>query len=101
MAGNSPRRVRLVCLWPRSHGMRISAAHTSLDTSASSTRRRALTLRDELETIRDKEDEYRENIPESLQGGEKYELSESASDSMNEALDSLDEAISSIESAAE
>ena len=25
MAGNSPRRVRLVCLWPRSHGMRISA----------------------------------------------------------------------------
>ena len=32
---------------------------------------------------------------------EKYELSESASDSMNEALDSLDEAIGSIESAAE
>ena len=57
------------------------------------------TLRDELETLRD--DEYRENIPESLQGGEKYELSESASDSMNEALDSLDEAIGSIESAAE
>jgi hypothetical protein len=59
------------------------------------------TLRDELETLHDEEDEYRENIPESLQGGEKYELSESASDSMNEALDSLDEAISNIESAAE
>lgn len=59
------------------------------------------TLRDELETLRDEEDEYRENIPESLQGGEKYELSESASDSMNKALDSLDEAIGSIESAAE
>ena len=58
-------------------------------------------IRDELETLRDEEDEYRENIPESLQGGEKYELSESASDSMNEALDSLDEAIGSIESAAE
>lgn len=59
------------------------------------------TLRDELETLRDEEDEYRENIPESLQGGEKYELSESAGGSMNEALDSLDEAIGSIESAAE
>lgn len=59
------------------------------------------TLRDELETLRDEEDEYRENIPGSLQGGEKYELSESASDPMNEALDSLDEAIGSIESAAE
>ena len=59
------------------------------------------TLRGELETLRDEEDEYRENIPESLQGGEKYELSESASDSMNKALDSLDEAIGSIESAAE
>lgn len=59
------------------------------------------TLRDELETLRDEEDEYRENIPESLQGGEKYELSESASDSMNEALDLLDEAIGSIESATE
>ena len=44
------------------------------------------TLRDELETLRDEEDEYRENIPESLQGGEKYELSESASDSMNEEV---------------
>ncbi len=59
------------------------------------------TLRDELETLRDEEDEYRENIPESLQGGEKYELSESASDSMNEALDLLDEAIGSIEFATE
>ena len=58
-------------------------------------------LRDELETLRDEEDEYRENIPESLQGGEKYELSETASDSMSEALDSLDEVISNIESAAE
>lgn len=59
------------------------------------------TLRDELEALRDEEDEYHENIPKSLQGGEKYELSESVSDSMNEALDSLDEAISNIESAAE
>lgn len=44
MAGSLLRRVRLACLWPRSRGMRISAAHTSLDTSANSIRRRALTL---------------------------------------------------------
>lgn len=65
-------------------------------------RRKALSeIAEQIGTLRDEEDEYRENIPESLQGGEKYELSESASDLMNEALDSLDEAIGSIESAAE
>ena len=42
MAGSLLRRVRLARLWPRSRGMRISAAHTSLDTSANSIRRRAL-----------------------------------------------------------
>ena len=35
-------------------------------------------LSDELESIKEEEDESRENMPESLQGSERYEQSESA-----------------------
>lgn len=54
-----------------------------------------------LEELRDEEDEYRENIPESMQGGERYEQSEEASGSMDEALDSIQSAIYSISEAVE
>lgn len=53
----------------------------------------------DLELIRDEEDEYRDSIPENLQGSEKYENSESASYSMDEAIDSINSAIDSIHEA--
>lgn len=58
-------------------------------------------LKDMLEEIRDDEENYMDNIPENLQGSERYSIAEDAIDNMNLALDSLDEVISYIESAAE
>lgn len=58
-------------------------------------------LKSELESILDDEDNSRDNMPESLQGSERYETSENASVNMGDAISSLEEAISSIEEAAE
>lgn len=54
-----------------------------------------------LESLRAEEEEYRDNMPENLQGSEKYEAADIAVDNMSSAMDALDEAISSIESAQE
>jgi flagellar biosynthesis chaperone FliJ len=56
---------------------------------------------EELESIMNDEEEYRDNMPENLQGSEKYETADAACESMQEAIDQLEEAVSSIESAQE
>ena len=58
-------------------------------------------LREELETIKDEEDESWENMPENLQGSERYEQSETASGNIDEAMEYLSSACDSIESAME
>lgn len=54
-----------------------------------------------LENLQAEEEEYRDNMPENLQGSERYEAADNAVDSMSSAVDALDEAISNIESAQE
>ena len=54
-----------------------------------------------LENLQAEEEEYRDNMPENLQGSERYEAADAAMDNMSSAVDALDEAISSIESAQE
>lgn len=54
-----------------------------------------------LENLQAEEEEYRDNMPENLQGSERYGVADAAADNMNSAVDALDEAISSIESAQE
>ena len=44
-------------------------------------------------------EEYRDNIPENMQGSERYEQAESACDSLSEAVDSISAAIDSINEA--
>lgn len=58
-------------------------------------------LREELEAIKDEEDESRENMPENLQGSERYEHSETASGNIDEAMEYLSSACDSIEIAME
>lgn len=60
-----------------------------------------LEAKEKLETVRDEEDEYKENIPENLQGSERYERAEAAVDSLADAIYSLEEALDSIEEAKE
>ena len=54
---------------------------------------------EQLEALRDEEDDYKENIPENLQGSERYEIAEAAVDALDSALDSLQDALDSIEEA--
>lgn len=58
-------------------------------------------LRDILDEIKDEEEAYRDNIPENLQGSERYEKAEEACDNLDYALSSLEEVLEYIESAAE
>lgn len=59
------------------------------------------TLKDELEAINEEEIEYRDNIPENMQGGERYEKAENACDNLDSALCSIQDALDYIESATE
>ena len=48
----------------------------------------------DITSILEEEDEYRDNMPENLQGGERYSDSEAASDSLNDAILYIQDAIS-------
>lgn len=54
-----------------------------------------------IESCRDEEQEYIDNMPENLHESEKYYAAEEAVDNMNEAYDVIGEAIDSVESAME
>lgn len=47
----------------------------------------------ELEELRDEEQEYMDNIPENLQCSEKYDMAEEAIINLDSAIDNLTEAI--------
>lgn len=53
----------------------------------------------QIEDIMGEEEEARDNVPESLQGGDLYEAMEDAISNMEDALSSIEEASSSIEEA--
>ena len=46
-------------------------------------------LKSDLESLRDEEQEYLENMPESLQSSEKHDMAENAVSAMDEAIDNL------------
>lgn len=54
----------------------------------------------DLEALRDEEQEYFDNMPESLQGGDRGSDAEQAIGSMETALESLEEAIGHVDDAA-
>jgi hypothetical protein len=54
-----------------------------------------------LEDLMEEEEEYRDNIPENLQGSERYERAEEACDNLGSAVDELDTVIEYIEAAME
>lgn len=63
-------------------------------------------LLDDIQGIMDEEKEYRDNIPENMQGGDRYEMAdhaccelEAAHETLDNAKYSLEEVVSSLESA--
>ena len=59
------------------------------------------TLRDTVEAIHNEENEAFENMPESLEGTDRYDMAEEAVSNLDDALSSLEDAIDSLESAKE
>lgn len=55
------------------------------------------TLMQEIEELKGEEEDYKDNIPENLQGGEKYEVAEAAIENLNAAYYSLDDILGSLE----
>lgn len=58
-------------------------------------------LKDNLESIMSEEEDYRDSIPENLQGSARYEKADDACGSLDDAISSLEDAVSSIEEAIE
>ena len=58
-------------------------------------------IKSALEEIQSEEEDYRDNIPENLQGSERYEIADAACDNLSDTVSSLEDVISSIEAAAE
>lgn len=58
-------------------------------------------LKEVLETLLSEEEEYRDNVPENLQGSERYEKADNACDSIQYAIDNIEDAVSNIEEATE
>ena len=58
-------------------------------------------LKGSLEDLQAEEEEYRDNIPGSMQVSERYEKADEACDNLSDAVDNLEEVISSIEAAIE
>lgn len=54
-------------------------------------------LLSEIEEVKGEEEEYRDNIPENMQSGERYEVAEAAVESLDSAYGILEDAISSLE----
>lgn len=57
--------------------------------------------KDRLEEVMYEEEEYRDNMPENLQGSERYERAEEACDNLYEAVSSLEDVLDYIETAME
>ena len=48
-------------------------------------------LMDDIDSVYEEESEYRDNMPENLQGSERYEVADAACDNLESAKDSLEE----------
>lgn len=58
-------------------------------------------LSEEIESFMADEEEYRDNMPENLQGSERYEKVDEACSAMQDAIDNLEEAVENLEIATE
>ncbi|MCI6468167.1 MAG: hypothetical protein MSA90_22220 [Faecalicatena sp.] len=58
-------------------------------------------LKEQLETLQEEEEEYRDNMPENLQGSERYEKADEACDNLYTAVSNLEDAVDCINVATE
>ncbi len=53
-------------------------------------------IKSDIEVVYDEEAEYRDNIPENMQDGEKYEQADAACDELDTAMSSIDDIIENL-----
>lgn len=58
-------------------------------------------LNEELKTLMGEEEDYLDNMPENMQGSERYEKADEACGNLQEAIDSINSGIEYIEAAVE
>ncbi len=95
------------CNSSRAVGRRRPALKHERGTNMNKVRRGALReiidkitdARDALEMLKDEEEEYRDNMPENLQGSERFQTADEACESLYEAVSQLEEAVDNIETA--
>ena len=58
-------------------------------------------LGQDLEALKDEEEEYRDNMPENLQESDRYQRADEVCDLLQEALESMDNSYQQIEEAVE
>jgi hypothetical protein len=58
-------------------------------------------IKEALEVVLEEEEGYRDNMPENLQGSERYEKSDSVCDDLQLAVENIDDVISYVDSAKE
>ena len=74
-------------------GKKQSAKTTAPDYSTRGKRRAALRYYSEqIEAIRNAEENYKDNIPETLQGGQRYDDADNTVEALDEAVDALSRA---------
>ncbi len=62
-------------------------------------REKLVDINGDLESLRDEEQEYYDNMPENLQSGEKGQLAEQAADALDIAVSSLEDVLNSVDEA--
>lgn len=75
----------------------ISRIIEEIESAVSTAKEKLEELQIDIESVRDEEQEYMDNMPENLQGSERYETAEQAVDNLDNAASSIEELIEAID----
>lgn len=75
----------------------ISKIIEDIESAVSTAKEKLEELQTSIESVRDEEQEYMDNMPENLQGSERYETAEQAVGNLDSAASSIEELIEAID----
>lgn len=75
----------------------LKAHALALHTFVSAWHEEATQMREDLEALKNEEEEYRDNMPENMQGSERYSTADEAVNALEGALSELDDKLGEIE----
>lgn len=75
----------------------ISKIIEDIESAVSTAKEKLEELQTSIESVRDEEQEYMDNMPENLQGSERYTTAEQAVDNLDSAVSSIEELIEAMD----